>query len=355
MSEEIKVSEMQEAKEINDEDIIMIVQEKVNKKAKIKQVKGVGGATGDTLPISSIMSYPKAVAPENWLICDGSAVSRTEYSELFNVIGTFFGAGDGKTTFNLPNIKGKTIVGLDNSDTDFNAIGKVLGEKTHTLTVAEIPSHNHSMGSFNQYNDGTGGSFAESEKVGRTTSGADGSKGINPIFNTGGSKEHNNIQPSFVGCYIIKAKQSAGVVATVIDNLTSASTIDALSAKQGKILNEKINGTVLYENNNGSRDEITLNDSVENYGIIKIFYSNRTDYSSIEMYDANNKEICLTLSFSIEGLNIARTIYRNIKITKTQLKTTTQGYLSMTTTGGIDSNISAAANDIYIHKIIGYK
>lgn len=144
-------------------------------------------------------------------------------------------------------------------------------------------------------------------------------------------------------------------MATVIDNLTSASTIDALSAKQGKILNEKINGTVLYENNNGSRDEITLNDSVENYGIIKIFYSNRTDYSSIEMYDANNKEICLTLSFSIEGLNIARTIYRNIKITKTQLKTTTQGYLSMTTTGGIDSNISAAANDIYIHKIIGYK
>ena len=141
----------------------------------------------------------------------------------------------------------------------------------------------------------------------------------------------------------------------IIDNLTSASTIDALSAKQGKILNEKINGTVLYENNNGSRDEITLNDSVENYGIIKIFYSNRTDYSSIEMYDANNKEICLTLSFSIEGLNIARTIYRNIKITKTQLKTTTQGYLSMTTTGGIDSNISAAANDIYIHKIIGYK
>lgn len=246
MSEEIKVSEMQEAKEINDEDIIMIVQEKVNKKATIKQVKGVGGATGDTLPISSIMSYPKAVAPENWLICDGSAVSRTDYSELFNVIGTFFGAGDGKTTFNLPNIKGKTIVGLDNSDTDFNAIGKVLGEKTHTLTVDEMPSHNHSMGSFNQYDDGTGGSFAESEKVGRTTSGADGSKGINPILNTGGSKEHNNIQPSFVGCYIIKAKQSAGVVATVIDNLTSASTIDALSAKQGKILNEKITNANTY-------------------------------------------------------------------------------------------------------------
>lgn len=116
-----------------------------------------------------------------------------------------------------------------------------------------------------------------------------------------------------------------------------------------------INGTVLYENNNGSRDEITLNDSVENYGIIKIFYSDRTVYNSTEVYEANNKEINLMLSFSIENLNIARTIYRNIKITQTQLKTTTQGYLSMVTTGGVDSNISAAANNIYIHKIIGYK
>lgn len=172
----------------------------------VKWVDQAGGTTGDTVPIGSIVSYVKAVAPENWLVCDGSAVSRTDYSELFNVIGTTFGTGDGSTTFNLPNIKGKTIVGLDSSDTDFNQIGKTLGEKTHTLTVAEMPSHNHSMGSFNQYNDGTGGSFAESNKIGRTTSGADGSKGINPIFNTGGDKAHNNIQPSFVLCYMIKAK-----------------------------------------------------------------------------------------------------------------------------------------------------
>nr|DAG39803.1 MAG TPA: Baseplate wedge protein [Caudoviricetes sp.] len=172
----------------------------------VKWVDQAGGTTGDTLPVGSVISYIKAIAPENWLVCDGSAVSRTDYSELFNVIGTTFGTGDGSTTFNLPDIKGKTIVGLDSSDTDFNEIGKTLGEKTHTLTVAEMPSHNHSMGSFNQYNDGTGGSFAESEKVGRTTSGADGSKSINPIFNTGGSKAHNNIQPSVILCYIIKAK-----------------------------------------------------------------------------------------------------------------------------------------------------
>ena len=51
--------------------------------------KAINEHVGDTIPIGSLMSYPKAVAPKNWLICDGSAVSRTDYSELFNVIGTF--------------------------------------------------------------------------------------------------------------------------------------------------------------------------------------------------------------------------------------------------------------------------
>ena len=70
----------------------------------VKWVDQAGGTTGDTLPIGSIISYPKAVAPENWLICDGSAVSRTDYSKIFNVIKTTFGTGDGSTTFNLSSI-----------------------------------------------------------------------------------------------------------------------------------------------------------------------------------------------------------------------------------------------------------
>ena len=62
----------------------------------------------------------------------------------------------------------------------------------------------------------------------------------------GGSQPHNNIQPSFVGVYIIKAKQSAGLVATVVDNLTSTSSTNALSANQGKLLNEKITKNNTY-------------------------------------------------------------------------------------------------------------
>lgn len=68
-----------------------------------KQLEEInGGVTGDTLPIGSVVSYSKSKAPTNWLICDGSAVSRTTYSELFKVIGIIYGEGDGSTTFNLP-------------------------------------------------------------------------------------------------------------------------------------------------------------------------------------------------------------------------------------------------------------
>lgn len=192
---------------------------------------GQGGVTGDTVPIGSITSYATSTAPENWLVCDGSEVSRTEYAELFNVIGEDFGAGDGSTTFNLPNIKGRTIVGLDTNDTDFNVIGKTLGEKTHKLTVAEMPSHKHNDGVTNNFFGQTGG---------QTSCIVLQDKSQGTTYATGGDQPHNNIQPSFVGCYIIKAKQSAGVVATVVDNLESESETDALSAKQGKVLNKKI-------------------------------------------------------------------------------------------------------------------
>ena len=62
----------------------------------------VGGAvTGDTLPIGSMLPYGNVNPPAGWLVCDGSAVSRTTYADLFSVIGTNYGEGDGTTTFNL--------------------------------------------------------------------------------------------------------------------------------------------------------------------------------------------------------------------------------------------------------------
>lgn len=198
---------------------------------------------GDTLSIGSIMPYPKAIPPENWLICDGSAVSRTDYSELFNVIGVNFGNGDGSTTFNLPDIKGRTIVGLDTDDTDFNTIGKVLGEKTHTLTVVEMPTHSHVNQHYVVSDQARNYRSYEKTLETGTTNAYLGTADTN---DNGGNQPHNNIQPSFVIPYIIKAKQSAGLVATVVDNLDSTSATDALSAKQGKELSEKITKNSTY-------------------------------------------------------------------------------------------------------------
>lgn len=111
----------------------------------------VGEVGGDTLPIGSITMYGLNTPPTNWLLCNGQAVSRTTYQDLFDIIGTTFGPGDGFTTFNLP-----------------------------TLTAQDV-------------------------------------------------------------YYIIKAKQSAGIIAEVVDALDSTSQVNALSANQGRLLNNKFN------------------------------------------------------------------------------------------------------------------
>lgn len=101
--------------------------------------------TNSDVPVGVLYPFGGSVAPTDYLLCDGSAVSRTEYSELFNVIGTSYGEGDGETTFNLPNLKGKVPVGLDSNDTDFDTLGNEYGEKTHQLTIDEIASHTHTF------------------------------------------------------------------------------------------------------------------------------------------------------------------------------------------------------------------
>lgn len=150
------------------------------------------------IPIGTVLPNASPIVPELWLICDGSAISRTTYADLFNAIGTTYGTGDGSTTFNLPNLKGKIPVGYDANDTDFNTVGKTGGEKTHTLTVNEMPSHSHSS-IVNGVKWVSGGNTEVSDKSGGygLPSGTTGS--------TGGGQAHNIIQPYITMNYIIYA------------------------------------------------------------------------------------------------------------------------------------------------------
>lgn len=87
--------------------------------------------------------------PSGYLLADGRAVSRTTYKKLFDKIGTKYGSGDGSTTFNLPNMKGRTAVGLSTADSDFSSVGKSGGTKSVTLTVDQMPSHTHTQNAHN--------------------------------------------------------------------------------------------------------------------------------------------------------------------------------------------------------------
>ena len=194
---------------------------------------------GESLPIGSMIPYgSQNNVPSNWKICDGSEVSRTTYADLFNVIGTSYGAGDGSTTFNLPNKRGRVSVGLDSSQTEFNTIGKKGGEKTHQLKVEELPSHAHTV-------KGTVGSGGYAEGVSFGNSANPGYTSWVGMSAVGGNQPHNNLQPYEVDVWIIKVSNIVSSLntenANVINNLTSTSTTDALSANMGKELNEKLN------------------------------------------------------------------------------------------------------------------
>jgi microcystin-dependent protein len=102
---------------------------------------GGGGGGGVARITGEIISYGGALAPEGWLVCDGSQVSRTVYADLFTVLGVSYGAGNGTNTFNLPNLQGRVPIGVDGTFTR----GSSGGAAAHTLTAAELPSHTHGI------------------------------------------------------------------------------------------------------------------------------------------------------------------------------------------------------------------
>lgn len=91
----------------------------------------------------------RSAPSSGWLLCDGSAVSRSTFADLFAAIGTVYGVGDGSTTFNLPDLRGRVAVAPDGAAGRLTAnetLGDVGGEEKHALSVAELAAHTHGDG-----------------------------------------------------------------------------------------------------------------------------------------------------------------------------------------------------------------
>ena len=145
-----------------------------------------------------------------WLICDGRSLSRTEYAELYDVIGIQFGANN-SSTFKLPDMRGRVAGGIgDGVGLTARTMGNVVGSETHTLTVGEMPTHNHGIidpGHTHSYvnntdNQGTDNVFAsetaaDNADLNKTTGSS--TTGITTVT-AGNSLPHNNMQPTlFIG------------------------------------------------------------------------------------------------------------------------------------------------------------
>jgi microcystin-dependent protein len=149
--------------------------------------------------IGNIILFAGTYAPNGWAFCDGSPLSIAEFDALYNLIGTTYG-GDGQTSFNLPDLRGRAPI---HQDQNF-LMGQQGGSEQVTLNTANLPVHTHALGSnqpattvsptgnppalaaINTYNPTTTGTMAP-ESVG--------------VF--GGNQSHENRQPSLVLNYII--------------------------------------------------------------------------------------------------------------------------------------------------------
>jgi microcystin-dependent protein len=148
------------------------------------------GYTGD-IKISAT-----ATVPDGWLACDGSSISRVTYARLFDKIGTSYGS-DTPTTFNLPDYRGRAPIGSGAGPSlSTRTIGQSMGAETHTLTIGQLPSHDH-VQQWNQLDFGA--------DLRPTVEAMQGQAPVNISSGfTGGNQAHNNMQPSLVSSIIIK-------------------------------------------------------------------------------------------------------------------------------------------------------
>lgn len=199
----------------------------------VGSVQGPVGPVGPIAPAGALLDFAGAAAPAGWLLCDGSAVDRVAYGALFAAIGTAWGIGDGVSTFNIPDFRGRTSIGSGNGGVGMTnrVLGTKGGEESHVLTLAEVANHNHPDAGHNHIQNAHGHTMQGDQTEGPNyimfhvpasslTTGAGGAwpitgSQLNPTAATnqvgsaanaaaGGGGAHNNMPPYGVVLKIIK-------------------------------------------------------------------------------------------------------------------------------------------------------
>jgi microcystin-dependent protein len=169
------------------------------------------GTQWAALSVGIILPFAGTTAPNGWLLCYGQEINRADYNALFDVIGTTYGTGDGTTTFNLPDLRGRVPAGLDNMGgvaasrltnagtgnpgLDATVLGGVGGSDRHILTTQQLANHTHDV-KYDQTQQGAG-SLVNTLAV--------GGAGTQASENGGGGQAHPNVQPTMCLNYLIKA------------------------------------------------------------------------------------------------------------------------------------------------------
>jgi len=165
------------------------------------------GAQGTSPYIGQILIVPYEFAPVGWAFCDGSILSIAEFPALFDLIGTTYG-GDGKSTFALPDLRGRVPIGQGQGPgTSDYVIGQAGGEETVTLTVAQIPAHTHEVqgqGGLGTTNNPSGATWATQSRLNVYSSATPSvTMGAASIGTAGSSEPHDNHSPYLTINYII--------------------------------------------------------------------------------------------------------------------------------------------------------
>jgi microcystin-dependent protein len=193
----------------------------------IDSLSALTGGSGSVLdmPLGTVLPIATESVPEGWMLCDGREISIEEYHDLYDLIGTTYGAGDSAfwaqvfypaTTFNIPDLRGRTIIGANDMGGELSSVlqahqasfGQLGGEELHLLTELELPAHTHDVEYFRRTTGGYSGDPWHGAADNYATNGAP--QWVKPTgvraSGGGGDQPHNNMQPYMALNYMMKVQ-----------------------------------------------------------------------------------------------------------------------------------------------------